>query len=511
MQGEWLRAALDEAWSDFTIFLVAAFLLAAAIRARAPGAVRSRASMRGTLVFLVLHLATLPLLGFLAVEDHEAYRSVRLFSLTFATFAGVTILLAIVFDGILRGLRVQAPRIVQDVVAATSYLIGGLFLLSAWGVNLSGLIATSAVMTAVIGFSLQDTLGNLIGGMALQVEKSIRPGDWVKIGDQIGRVLEVRWRQTTIETRNWETLIVPNSFLSKNQFMVLGRRHGQPVQWRRWVHFQVDYRHSPTDVIRTVEDALRRAPIASVAAEPAPDCLLYDVRGSFHTFAVRYYLTDLQRDDPIDSVVRTRIFFALRRAGVPLTMPAAAVFLTNESEERKERKERDLDRTRENVLRSTELFSNLNEEEIDELADGLRFSPFSAGEVLTRQGTVGHDLYFIHEGSISVRVAAGGKETEVAKLEAGAFFGERSLMTGDVRSATTVALTDVVCYRLAKEQVEAVLKRRPELADELAEILARRSAELDERREGLSGRAATARLDADRRQIVSKIRNFFGL
>jgi small-conductance mechanosensitive channel/CRP-like cAMP-binding protein len=511
VDGEWLRATVDEAWSDLTVFLVIGLLIAAAIRARKPGEARSRASLRGTLIFLVLHLVSLPLLGYLAVEDAAAYRTVRLFSLTFATMAGITILLAIVFDGVLRALRAEAPRIVQDVVAAASYMVGGLFVLSAWGVNLSGLIATSAVMTAVIGFSLQDTLGNLMGGMALQMEKSIRPGDWVKVGDQVGCVLEVRWRQTTIETRNWETVVVPNSVLSKTQFMVLGRRHGHPVQWRRWVYFQVDYRHSPTDIMGTVEDALRRAPIASVAADPAPDCVLHDVRGSFHTFAVRYFLTDLRRDDPIDSVVRTRIFFALRRAGVPLTMPAAAVFLTNESEERRERKERDLDRTRENVLRGTELFKNLAEEEIHELADGLRFSPFSTGEVLTRQGTVGHDLYFIHKGTISVRVAVGGKETEVAQLGPGAFFGERSLMTGDVRNATTVALTDVVCYRLAKTEVETVLKRRPEVADELAEILARRASELDERRQGLTGRARTEGIEADRRQLVSKIRSFFGL
>src|SRR5690606_3646306 len=205
------------------------------------------------------------------------------------------------------------------------YLIAGITLLSGWGFNVGGLIATSAVLTAVIGFSLQDTLGNLMAGMALQAEKSVRPGDWIKVGDQVGQVLEVRWRQTTIETRNWETVIVPNSYLAKNQFMILGRKRGEPVQWRRWVHFQVDYRFSPTDVMRTVEEALRRAPITGVAREPAPDCIHMDMRGSFHTFAVRYYLTDLLRDDPTDSLVRTRIGSALRRAGIPLTMPAQAV------------------------------------------------------------------------------------------------------------------------------------------------------------------------------------------
>ncbi len=510
-QEGWLHDTLQEAWRDYTLFLVVGLVVAAAVRARASRATRSRASMRGTAIFLFLHIASLPLLGYLAAGGHESYGSWRLLSITLAAFAGVTILLAILFDGILRGLRFEAPRLMQDMVAAGGYLVAFFVLLSAWGVNLGGIIATSAVLTAVIGFSLQDTLGNLMGGMALQMERSVRPGDWVKVGEVVGKVLEVRWRQTTIETRNWETVIVPNSVLSKNQFMILGRRHGQPLQLRRALEFNTDYRFPPAEVIRTVEEALRRAPMQSVAAEPLPDCVLMDLRGSFYTFRVRYYLTDLNRDDPIDSLVRNRVDTALRRAGIPLTLPAQALFVTSESEERRQRKARDRDRSREDALRRAQLFARLSDEEIDQLADGLRFSPFAAGEVMTRQGTAGHDLYLIHQGRVGVRVQANGVETEVAELGPGAFFGERSLMTGDKRSATTVAVTDVVCYRLPKAELEGVLKRRPELAEELAEILARRENELDARRQHLNAQAREQHIESDRRRLVSQIRNFFGL
>ena len=452
-QGEWLRATLEEGWNDYTLFLIVGLVIAAAVRSGAARSARSRASMRGTIFFLALHVASLPLLGYLAATEGESYGSWRLISINFATFAGVTILLAILFDGILRGLRVDVPRIVQDVVAATAYLVAGLFLLSAWGVNLGGLIATSAVLTAVIGFSLQDTLGNLMSGMTLQMERSIRPGDWVKIGDITGRVLEMRWRQTTLETRDWESVIVPNSYMAKNLFLVLGRRHGEPLQLRRSVHFQVDYRFNAADVIRNVEEALRRAPIAAVAAKPAPDCVLTDMRGSFYSFAVRYFSVDLNRDDPVDSLVRTRILTALERANIPLTPPGHAVFLTNEDDARRQRKASARGQSRQDVLRHTELFRNLEDDDIHRLSDGLRYTPFSAGEVLTRQGTEGHDLYFIQSGRVAVRISAGSREEEVAQLSAGAFFGERSLMTGEKRSATTVALTDVICYRLPKAEL----------------------------------------------------------
>jgi len=510
-RGDWLVATLDEAWSDLTLFLALGFVAAVAIRLREASAERSRASMRGTGLLLLAHIGSLPLLGYLRFAGEPAYRTWRLVSLTIATIAGITIALAILFDGMLRWLRTEAPRIVQDVVAAAAFVIGGLFVLSAWGVNLGGLIATSAVLTAVIGFSLQDTLGNLMGGMTLQMERSIRPGDWIQVGDKVGRVREVRWRQTSIETRDWETVVLPNSMLAKNQFTVLGRRHGQPVQLRRKIRFDVDFRYNPTDVIRTVEETLRRAPIEGVAAEPLPDCVHVDMRDSFNSYVARYYLTDLSRDEPVDSAVRTRVFFALRRSGIPLTLPAHAIFVTSESEERRQRKERDKGESREAVLRTAELFQALSEEEIDQLADDLRYSPYSAAEVLTRQGSEGHDLYFIHRGEVSIRVGAGGAEREVAFLGPGQFFGERSLMTGEPRSATTVARTDVECYRLAKPDFEKILKRRPELTDAIAEILARREGELSTHREDLSRENRERQIATEKRKIVSKIRSFFGL
>lgn len=510
-EGDWLSATLDEAWADFTLLLVAGFVIAVAIRSRAARSTRSRASMKGTGFLLVLHIASLPLLGYFKANGHEAYATWRLVSISVATFAGVIIALAILFDGIMRLVRIELPRIVQDVAAAGSFVLGALFLLPAWGVNLGGLIATSAVLTAVIGFSLQDTLGNLMGGMTLQMENSVRPGDWIQVGDKVGRVREVRWRHTSIETRDWETVVLPNSVLAKNQFIVLGRRDGEPLQLRRKIRFDIDYRYTPTDVIRTVHEALRRTRIDGVAAEPLPDCVHVEMRESFNSYCARYFLNDLNRDEPVDSSVRTRIFFALRRAGIPLTMPAHAIFMTSDSDERRQRKDRDREQSRAAVLREAELFRDLSAEEIDQLASSLRYGPYSAGETLTRQGTEGHDLYFVHRGEISVRVGAEGVEREVATLGPGTFFGERSLMTGEPRSATTVARTDVECYRLAKSDLEQILKDRPELADALADTLARRQGELSSHREDLSREARESQIASEKRRIVGKIRSFFGL
>lgn len=425
----------------------------------------------------------------------------------FVNLAGV-----LLFDLLLGVVRLSPPRIMRDVILAMAYVAGGILLLLNAGVNLTGIVATSAVITAAIGFSLQDTLGNVMGGMALQMEHSIGVGDWIRVGDQEGKVKEIRWRQTSIETRNWDTVVIPNSVLMKGQVIVLGRRDGMPRQRRQWVYFNVDFRFAPTEVIGTVETALCAEPIPNVAREPAPHCILTEFKDSYATYAVRYWVTDLAVTDPTDSTVRERIYVALRRAGVPLSLPARSLFITEDDDSRRERKRKEDIERRVEALRHVELFHTLTEEERRELAGHLRVAPFIRGEAMTRQGAEAHWLYIITKGHAEVRVSIeGGPSKKVATLGEGDFFGEMALMTGEPRLATVVALTDSECYRLDKEGFDQILRRRPEIAEDISHVLARRSVELEAAREGLNEEAKRLRMQGRQGDMLRRIRQFFTL
>jgi small-conductance mechanosensitive channel/CRP-like cAMP-binding protein len=426
--------------------------------------------------------------------------------------AMVNLLALVVFGIVLRPLHQSVPRIMRDLIVAAGYLAVGLTLLSRAGLSFSGLITTSAVLTAVIGFSLQDTLGNVMGGLALQTDKSIQVGDWIKVDQNVGRVTEIGWRHTAIETRNWETVIIPNSVLMKAQVVVLGRREEQPVQLRRWVYFNVDFRVSPTEVIQTVSGIFNGERLPGVAAYPEPNCLLYEFKESYCVYAVRYWLTDLANDDPTDSLVRTRIYFALKRAGIPLSIPAQSVFVTDDGQSHKLLKQGQELQHRLKALQRVELFQQLQEAELQHLAENLRSAPFAKGEIVTRQGAEAHWLYLITKGSVGVEVAVEGMpRRSIATLLAGDFFGEMSLLTGAKRSATVVALEDVECYRLDKEVFHEILQRRPEVADHISHILAQRQVELDAAREGLSAEAAQARVKHAQHDILGRIKSFFSL
>jgi small-conductance mechanosensitive channel/CRP-like cAMP-binding protein len=416
------------------------------------------------------------------------------------------------FRLLLPRITLHPPRIMEDIIVFVAYVGWGFVRLHEAGLDLSGIVTTSAVITAVLAFSMQDTLGNILGGLALQLDKSIEIGDWIKVDDVIGKVVEIRWRHTAVETRNWETVIVPNSQLMKTKFSVLGRHGNEPVQWRRWVWFNVGYQFAPSRVIETVQRAVREADIRNVAENPAPNCVLMDFDQSYGRYALRYWLTDLQMDDPTDSEVRDHLYAALQRAGIRLAFPEHNVHTTKEDEKHEQVRQSRRLHERVNALRKVELFHGFREDELLDIAQKLRYAPFATGDVITRQGAVAHWLYMLIEGEAEVYLEAPGQERRrLSTLQPGNFFGEMGLMTGAPRTATVIASKDSECYLLDKESFETVLKNRPELAEEISRILVSRRFGLDSLQQEIDTDERNKEMAKQHNDMLTSIRRFFGL
>jgi CRP-like cAMP-binding protein len=364
----------------------------------------------------------------------------------------------------------------------------------------------------VIAFSLQDTLGNVMGGLSVQLDKSIAVGDWISLGtgQPSGQVVEIRWRYTAIQTRTGDTLIVPNGAIVKSQVTILGRRVGAPPRTRRQIDFFVDFRTPPTEVIGAVERALQADPVPRMAREPAPAALFFGLRDSYAHYCVRYWLEDLTADDPTDSAVRIRVWFALRRANIPMSIPASSVFVTHETPERADRKAADEQARRLAALAAVDIFSGVPEATQQGLAGDLMYTPFAAGEAITREGELDDGLYMLVSGDAIVRIGSGAERRDVARLAAGQFFGEMSLMTGEARTASVVAATDVVCYRVDKPAFERILRETPAIADSIAEVLASRRMALEAARDE-HDELKRSRMEKTKQDLLGKIRGFFGL
>jgi len=499
-----------ELWSSWTPVLVLSYFVTLALVARAPRPIE-RTHMRAASMFVVGHVVALALgVGqeWLGYDGDVA----ALTALALKGFGTVTLGVTAVLRALLPRVGVVLPRILLDLITGLGMIVAFIVVGQRAGFSVAGLITTSAVLTAVIAFSLQDTFGNVMGGLSVQLDKSIAVGDWVSLGpgQPSGQVVEIRWRYTAIQTTSWNTVIVPNSALVKSQVTIFGRRIGAPRQTRRQVDFFVDFRTPPTEVLATVQRALEADPVPRMAREPAPVALFFGVRDSYAHYCVRYWLEDLSADDPTDSAVRIRVWFALRRADIPMSIPASSVFVTQETPERAERKASEELARRLAALASVDLFSGLPEETRHELAGDLVYTPFAAGEAITREGARDDGLFMLVSGEAIVRIGAGPQARDVARLIAGQFFGEMSLMTGEARTASVIAATDVVCYRVDKPAFERILRETPTAADSVAEILATRRMALEAARDE-HDEQRRGRMENVKRDLLGKIRGFFGL
>jgi small-conductance mechanosensitive channel/CRP-like cAMP-binding protein len=471
----------------------------------------------------VLYALTLLLVGLERIVEASPAASVvswaehaHLVAGLLAAFTTVSAVSLLVFDVLLPAIGVHTLAITGDVVVGFAYVFAALGVLKAEGVAASSVVTTSAVASGVLALSLQTTLGNILGGVALQLDGSVNIGDWLQLPDgQQGKVVAIRWRHTVLETRNWDTIIVPNASLLAQNILILGKRTGQPVQHRMWVYFNVDFRFAPSHVIEVVRDALSEAPIENVSDNPRPDVICYDFardgRDSFGYYAVRYWLVDLLRDDPTNSRMRTRIYSALKRAGIPLARPAQTLFI-NPEEDENARAERHKE-GRLAAIQRVQLFQPLTPAELAFVADHVTYAPFTAGETITHQGATAHWLYVLCSGKVEVRRRAENADIvrSVNTIEAPSFFGEMGLLAGEPRRADVVALTDVDCYRLDRSALEQLLRERPEIAAQMSRTLAEREVELEAVVQHLDEEARRARVSRAETRILDKIQEFFGL
>ncbi|HYQ26597.1 MAG TPA: mechanosensitive ion channel family protein, partial [Polyangiaceae bacterium] len=357
---------MTDPWLVFAGFALAVVVVAGLLRL-VPRAPRRR--LRRSVILLGFYASVLVLGAALSWTSAPGLVAGLRVAVSVLQLLLVINLLAIaLFDLLLRGLRVDYPDILHDVMVGAAYVVALGVLMHRAGVNLTSIVATSAVVTAVVGLSLQATLGNVVGGISLQLDDSINEGDWIELDNKTqGQVKKIRWRHTVIETRDWDTLIIPNGQLMTQSIRVLGKRDGEPVQRRMWVYFNVDFRYPPAEVIRVVEQALQGAPLEGVAREPKPHCLCHDMArengDSVCYYAARYWLTNFSSNDSTNSLVRQRIYAALKRAQIPLAIPAKTIFVSQDDSEHRDRKRaRELE-SHLAALSAIDLFANLSEDE----------------------------------------------------------------------------------------------------------------------------------------------------
>lgn len=465
---------------------------------------------RGALLFTlqVLILFVLLLTGSAVCSALDAASAARTLSGLAVLALGMLLIRQaglIFFRLILPRLGIQPPRILEEIVILLAYAGWIVMRLASAGLDLSSLVASTAVITAILAFAMQDTLGNILSGLALQLDHSVNIGDWIEFDGVSGQVVQVQWRHTAVRTLFGEMILVPNSQLMKARVMLIG---GRAVPQRlRNVFFYCEFDVRPADVIREVEDAMQQAEFDAIAKSPAPVCMLTSFEGGLMTYVVRYWLTDPISVGRADSFVRQHIHAVFHRQGWRMAIPSMDLNLKSRSprEELAEDVHMQEIAARVQSLRSIGLLSPLTDEELHQLAHRLKTVHYVAGTRLATQGEVGDCMFIVNQGSAAVWLEAHGHRHLLAEPGPGDVIGEMSLMTGEPRRATVTAQTDVDCYVLHKDGFQATLEQRPELAEIFAQLLTERNRELVALRENVP----TVSESVERAAVLARIRKLF--
>lgn len=426
---------------------------------------------------------------------------VSLFVLALAVILALSVGVVDLFLGKYR--HVQVSTIVRDVGVLVVYVVAIFILLGQQGVNLTSILTTSAVLTAVVGFALQDLLSSIIAGLALQVERPFKSGDWVMFDEQEGQVLEVNWRSTKILTVHRDIVVIPNNVITRSalvNFSAPTRVH------RRKVVVGLRYEAPPNVAKRSIMKAVTEA--EGVLEDPPPFVLLKSFDDFAVTYRVHFFIEDFPNRERIEDDVRTRIWYQLRRDGLSIPFPIRDVNVRQVTVEEEDRaREAELAHVVA-ALERVPFLEPLSSEERRRLAGNVKREHYARGETVLRQGSAGDSFYVIAAGAVEVLV--GEELRPVATLARHDFFGEMSLMTGEPRSATIVATEDAELYVIDKRAFESVIVSNEGLVAKISERLESRRDSLTDAEEG--GVAETGREAADAKSsLVNRIRRFFSL
>jgi small-conductance mechanosensitive channel/CRP-like cAMP-binding protein len=438
----------------------------------------------------------------------QGYRLTHMLSLFVLVIGVLQALIVVTLDVFFeRGRKILVPVIVRNVIAIVLYLVGCVIIMRYYGIDLTGILTGSIVLTAILGFALQDTLGSIASGLAIQIERPYHEYDWVRFGDELGQVLEINWRATQLLNLDNEVVVIPNKLITADRFWNLSRPN--PII-RRTITVGLPYDGPPN---RSKQILAAAAQASGVLSDPAPYAVLSEFSDSALSYDVHFFIRDIRQQERIDDRVRTNIWYRIKRAGLSIPFPIRDITVRQVEEgEDAIREERAIAR-RLQALQKIPFLSPLAGQEKEDLANRMRDVFYGSGETVIQQGDEGDSLFFIRSGEVEVLLGSEitGSPRRVALIGPGDFFGEMSLMTGERRAATIRTLTDAHFYVIEAFAFRQILADHEEICFQIAEILEERQVNLEEKREEYEATAPKHTATAEEGTVLDRIRSFFGL
>lgn len=466
--------------------------------------------------FLVLAVLMIP--GFPVLREYgtqAADLSQRILGQVLGTAIGLAIawflvrLIDLFVWGLIeRRIAGPVPRLIKDIGAGLIFLVAGMTIVSlVFQQSVAGLWATSGVVGIVVGFALRNMIADVFSGVAINVDRPFKIGDWVEIHPRSvdplrGCVTEVSWRTTRIRRTNNTVVVIPNSLISS----IVLINFSEPEPTGRFDQtFCLEFGVPAERALRVLLAGAKATD--GVLDHPAPKVHVDRVTNEGVEYKVRYWLNPIEVSPRKGRHrVTATILRHLHQAGISLAYPKQDLYLS-----RMPNRQLDSEIDRHELLSRSPLFTSLTQSEVNTLVEQVAQRLFPVGSTLVRKGDIGDSMFILVEGLLSVRTNAGEDKRmiHVDDIEPGGFFGEMCLLTGCPRSATIIAQTDVVVFEIGRDAVNALLHARPTIAKHLAETAAARQTQLKEAGQRRETHEEVNDTTASER-ILDQMKNFFG-
>lgn len=362
-------------------------------------------------------------------------------------------------SGLLRG----------TIYGSSIFLALGVF---SWeqGYSFTGVWVSTGLATALVGFALQQTLGDLFSGIALGVEGAFHIGDWIKLSDGTeGVVIDINWRATWLHDWDNTKHIIPNSKMAKQGFTNCGN---EIYRYQPWYNIKLPAELDPRFAKQLLLEGIYRC--QNVLKQPAPVVRLVDASTVPYTYTCWVSFPNYPAMFRGREELYREIHYVLQQAGITPSTP------TSEWRVRKSDIPAAEPPTIQLALKSQPIFSGLSDEDIEQLALLSQQKHYDAGSFIQyEEGEVdAFDVLISGVVEVSTELPS-GKKIVMEELGPGESYGLVSMFTDHPIPTHWVAQTDVTLIRINFDIMKELVQKHPDVADRIAVVVKRRQDEAE--------------------------------
>jgi small-conductance mechanosensitive channel len=410
-----------------------------------------------------------------------------------------------IWEGILtKNQQSIVPKLVRNLFDAIVYSIAFVLIVHfVFEKPANGIIAASSILTFILGIAARDSLATIFFGLSLGLNESLKKGDMIAFNNITGQIIDMDWRSVTVRTLQNTILVIPNNLFANTIVTNLSKTN----TWKMLeVNILQSYEHSP----QRVKDLLLKSAKQSflVLKDPVPQASIskYEKEGIRYTLQV--YTSELE-DTRVVNEVLSIIWYAFYREGIDWDLdPSTQIIPHLQIPD---------DKTDEEVVRHVAILKNkgiftaLNERELTALIANAKKSVYGPPEQIVKQGDEGSSLFYVAEGKLEVMIdQEDGAKLKVAELKNGDIFGEMALLTGQKRTATVLATTEVALFEISKEIILPVIEHRREILNDMSLLLAKREVENYLKKLDYKDQDRDRKLEEAESKFMQLINQFFG-